>query len=52
MFDIKYDIIKETNSKPKKADLDYMNDVGLKSISYSRQIIDMVLTKEEKFDYA
>lgn len=36
IFDVKYEQIKESTAKPKKQDIDYLNDCGLKSIHYSK----------------
>lgn len=51
MFDIKYDEIKANPKAPKKSEVDELNQLGLKSINYSHHVVDIILKKEEKFEY-
>eukprot|EP00350_Pseudokeronopsis_sp_OXSARD2_P012228 CAMPEP_0170566528 /NCGR_PEP_ID=MMETSP0211-20121228/79901_1 /TAXON_ID=311385 /ORGANISM="Pseudokeronopsis sp., Strain OXSARD2" /LENGTH=114 /DNA_ID=CAMNT_0010887733 /DNA_START=991 /DNA_END=1335 /DNA_ORIENTATION=- len=51
LFDIKYDCLKETKVIPKKSEIKLMNELGFKSMEYSRMIIEEALGKEEKFEY-
>lgn len=52
LFDLKYDELKLSKNAPSKADLDLMNNLGNKSIHFSNIIIESVVSKEEKFEYA
>ncbi|CDW81364.1 kif1-binding protein homolog [Stylonychia lemnae] len=51
MFDIKYDEIKQSPKAPKKADFDELNQIGQRSIYYSHDVVEIIMKKEEKFDY-
>lgn len=44
IFDLKYDEIKTTKTAPKKADIDSMNAIGLKSIDYANKALAMLDT--------
>mmetsp|Transcript_35831 Transcript_35831/g.26618 ORF Transcript_35831/g.26618 Transcript_35831/m.26618 type:complete len:126 (-) Transcript_35831:216-593(-) len=52
LFDVKYEQLKERTSNPKKSEIKLMNDFGLKSVEFSRKIIEETLEKEDKFEYA
>ena len=51
MFDIKYEEIKVATKAPKKAEIQDLNGVGLKSIQYSQHVMDLIMNREEKYDY-
>eukprot|EP00347_Sterkiella_histriomuscorum_P007379 403349164 len=51
MFDIKYEEIKTNPKAPKKVEIEELNSLGLKSIQYSHHVVEIILKKEEKFDY-
>lgn len=51
MFDMRYEAIKEQTKAPKKSEIVEMNKLGLKSIKLSDEVAEIILKKEEKYDY-
>lgn len=52
MFDVHYEDFLRREVKPKKSEAKVMNGFGLKSIEYSNQVKEIILKREEKYDYA
>lgn len=51
MFDIKYEEIKVNPKAPKKSEIEELNKTGLKSITYSQHVVEIIFKKEDKFEY-
>lgn len=52
MFDVMFEDLRSRGGKPKRSEAATMNGHGLKSVSYSKQVTDMILKKEDKYVYA
>ena len=51
MFDVCYEDLNQKGIKPKKSESASINANGLKSIEHSKQVIEIILKREEKYDY-
>lgn len=49
-----FDVVLEDlrQRKPKKGETARLNGLGLKSVEHSRRVAEIILSKEEKYDYA
>ena len=52
MFDVIHSDYINRGVQPKKAEASFMNSYGLKSIENSTKVKEIILKKEEKYDYA
>ena len=51
MFDVKYENIRAQTKAPKKQEIMEMNTLGKKSIKLSEDVIEIILKKEDKYEY-
>lgn len=51
MFDIKYEAIKNAAKAPKKSEVEELNSLGFKSVHYSQHVVELIVKREEKYDY-
>ncbi len=51
LFDIKYEAIKVATKQPKKSEFEELNTLGFKSIHYSQHAVEVIMKREEKYDY-
>ena len=52
MFDVHYEDIASRGKIPKKAESSIMNECGLQSIKHSKNVAELILKKEDKYEYA